>query len=125
MAKISEIPFTPENQVVSKVLVHLHKAIDQHFPDTENLQKRFSKTVFSGEGESTAIDRRPTEEPARAETQKSNSQLYETKLPSQFDQPIQTTKLHVMRSRLNKSLWIMLIIGVLFCVGFILFDIFG
>jgi len=58
MNRIFELTPTQESVLVSRVLVSLHKAVDEHFPGTLQANRQFTKTVFSdAAGESTAIDR--------------------------------------------------------------------
>ena len=51
------LDFTPsqEEAVVSRVLVLVHQAIDENFPGVEKAGRQFTKTIFSNEGESTAL----------------------------------------------------------------------
>jgi hypothetical protein len=60
MSRILEHQHADEQTVVSRVLVELHQAIDRNFPHTQSRNRQYAKTVFTGVGESTAIDQRPT-----------------------------------------------------------------
>lgn len=55
------LEFTPsqEEAVVSRVLVLVHQAVDESFPGVEKAGRQFTKTVFSAEGESTALSPTP------------------------------------------------------------------
>lgn len=50
------LDFTPsqEEAVVSRILVLVHQAVDENFPNVEQAGRQFTKTIFSHEGESTA-----------------------------------------------------------------------
>lgn len=56
------LEFTPsqEEAVVSRVLVLVHQAVDESFPGVEKAGRQFTKTVFSAEGESTALSPTPS-----------------------------------------------------------------
>ena len=49
--------FTPveERVVINRILVQVHKAVDQHFPDAKQASFQFRSTVFSDDDEHTAI----------------------------------------------------------------------
>ncbi len=55
--------FTPAEQevVVSRVLVHLHQAIDDAFPHARPASQRFAKTAFVGYDEPTLTQLVPSE----------------------------------------------------------------
>lgn len=58
MNRIFEFTPTQESVLVSRVLVAVHKAVDENFPGALQTSRQFTKTVFSDSpGESTAIDR--------------------------------------------------------------------
>lgn len=61
MSRILEINPSQEEAVVSRVLLLVHQAIDEKFPDLQNAPRQFTKTVFSDEGESTAQHYLPAE----------------------------------------------------------------
>ena len=54
MNRILEFSPSQEEAVVARILVLVHQAVDTHFPAAEQATRQFTKTVFSGEGESTA-----------------------------------------------------------------------
>ena len=58
MSRILEHKSSGEEEVVSRILIQIHRAVDEHFPDAMAASRQFSKTVFS-ENESTAIVRAP------------------------------------------------------------------
>jgi len=62
MATNRILEFTPsqEEAIVARILVLLHQAVDEHFPSAEKATRQFTKTVFSEEGERTALGA-PTE----------------------------------------------------------------
>jgi len=56
MNRIIDFTLSDEESVVSRILIQVHKAVDQHFPDAEAASRQFTKTVFSEEeSESTAM----------------------------------------------------------------------
>ena len=59
MNRIFEYIPAQEAAIVSRVLISVHKAIDDHFPDAIKASRQFTKTVFSDTAESTAADRVP------------------------------------------------------------------
>jgi hypothetical protein len=61
MSRILEISASPEEAVVSRVLLLVHQVIDDRFPNLQNSNRQFTKTVFSDEGENTAQQFLPTE----------------------------------------------------------------
>jgi hypothetical protein len=61
VSRILEINPSQEETVVSRVLLLVHQAIDEKFPDLQNAPRQFTKTVFSDEGESTAQHYLPAE----------------------------------------------------------------
>jgi hypothetical protein len=62
MNRILEFTPSQEEAVVARVLVLVHQAVDEHFPAVAQANRQFTKTVFSGEGESTSIVRAPLDE---------------------------------------------------------------
>ena len=58
---LAEIELIDESLVVSRVLVRLHKAIDEHFPSTFDATDQFKKTIFSEE--STETGKMPSANP--------------------------------------------------------------
>ncbi len=69
------LDFTPveDEVIVSRILMHLHQAIDEAFPNAQPASSRFAKTAFSGYDEPTLTQGAPMEalreaaEAARAE----------------------------------------------------------
>jgi len=60
MNRISDLPYVSEAEIVERVLLSVHRAIDENFPTVGQAQSRqFTKTVFGDVGESTAIVRPP------------------------------------------------------------------
>jgi hypothetical protein len=57
MNRILDFNPDPEADVVDRVLVQLHKAIDENFPDTPSSSRKFTKTVFSEFAEETKIEK--------------------------------------------------------------------
>ena len=57
MATNRILEFTPsqEEAIVARILVLLHQAVDEHFPAAEKATRQFTKTVFSDDGERTAL----------------------------------------------------------------------
>jgi hypothetical protein len=49
LSRILDLSPTSEEVVVSRVLLSVHKAVDEHFPKAEQPSRQFSKTVFSEE----------------------------------------------------------------------------
>jgi hypothetical protein len=56
MSRILEFQPEDEQMVVSRLLLELHKAIDQHFPNANPGGRQFTKTVLTNRSESTRID---------------------------------------------------------------------
>ena len=60
MNRILEYSPAPEETIVSRILVMVHKAVDEHFPEAQKANRQFTKTVFSSEDyESTALNKAP------------------------------------------------------------------
>jgi len=59
MNRIFEHTPASEGAIVSRVLVAIHQAIDEHFPGAIKASRQFTKTVFSDTAEHTAADRVP------------------------------------------------------------------
>lgn len=57
MNRILDFNPDPEADVVDRVLVQLHKAIDENFPNTPSSSRKFTKTVFSEFSEETKIEK--------------------------------------------------------------------
>lgn len=57
------LDFTPvdDEVIVSRILMHLHQAIDDAFPDAEPASSRFAKTAFAGYDEPTLTQVAPSE----------------------------------------------------------------
>lgn len=55
MSKLMEITPSPESAVVPRVLVHLHRALDECFPESPDGNRQFTKTLVTGPSEDTAI----------------------------------------------------------------------
>ncbi len=55
MTKILEFTPSQEDAITARVLVMVHRAVDQHFPNTTQPSRQFTKTVFSDDQETTAI----------------------------------------------------------------------
>ncbi len=54
MSRIFEFIPSPEEAVVSRTLMLVHQAMDQHLPSASKANRQFTKTILSGEGERTA-----------------------------------------------------------------------
>lgn len=50
MTRILDLSPTNEDIIVSRILVLVHKAVDDNFPRAEKPNRQFSKTVFSDDG---------------------------------------------------------------------------
>jgi hypothetical protein len=59
MNRILEFSPSSEEAVVSRILVLVHQTVDDHFPSAVEATRQFTKTVFSEEGENTAISHVP------------------------------------------------------------------
>lgn len=58
MSRLSDLPISSEQEIIDRVLLTVHKAIDDHFPTVSQPKSRqFTKTVFGDQGEHTAIVR--------------------------------------------------------------------
>ena len=53
MSKLTEFRPSDEASLVSRLLILVHKAIDESFPEAEPASRRFAKTVFSSGDEPT------------------------------------------------------------------------
>ena len=56
MGRIIEFQPADEQTVVARVLLELHQAIDANFPDANQTNRQFAKTVLTSQIESTRID---------------------------------------------------------------------
>jgi hypothetical protein len=56
MSRILEFQPEDEQMVVSRLLLELHKAIDQHFPNANPGGRQFTKTVLTNRSEATRVD---------------------------------------------------------------------
>ena len=54
MNRIFEFIPSPEEAVVSRTLMLVHQAMDQHLPSASKANRQFTKTVLSDDGERTA-----------------------------------------------------------------------
>jgi hypothetical protein len=88
--RIFEFTPTQESVLVSRVLVSVHKAVDENFPGALQTSRQFTKTVFSDNpGESTAIDRvvplpppsNPGEPLSNAEASEASGQKEQVEVP--------------------------------------------
>ena len=59
MNRILEFSPSQEEAVVSRILVLVHQTVDECFPAAAKASRQFTKTVFSEEGERTAIGELP------------------------------------------------------------------
>ncbi|MCX6106625.1 MAG: hypothetical protein NTY08_12415 [Proteobacteria bacterium] len=55
MSRILEFTPSQEEALVSRVLVLVHQAMDDHLPHAGQANRRFTKTVFNQDAENTAI----------------------------------------------------------------------
>lgn len=55
MSRILEFTPSQEEAIVSRVLVLVHQAMDDHLPHAGQANRQFTKTVFSQDAENTAI----------------------------------------------------------------------
>ena len=55
MSRILEFTPSQEEAMVSRVLVLVHQAMDEHLPHAGQANRQFTKTVFSQDEENTAI----------------------------------------------------------------------
>jgi hypothetical protein len=63
MNRILDFSISDEEAIVSRILVQLHKAVDEHFPSASAATRQFTKTVFSPDDEeSTAMLKAPPSE---------------------------------------------------------------
>ena len=53
MRKVVEFSPAPDSVIIPRVLVLVHKAIDENFPNAKPTSRKFSKTVFSDADEPT------------------------------------------------------------------------
>lgn len=75
MSRLYEMEPAEETVVVSRILLHVHRAIDENFPGATPASREFSRTQFSSE-QSTAIvhpaasttDEEPTPKPKKERT---------------------------------------------------------
>lgn len=56
MSRIIEFQPADEQTVVARVLLELHQAIDANFPDANQTNRQFAKTVLTSQNESTRVD---------------------------------------------------------------------
>jgi hypothetical protein len=60
MSRILEFSPANEDALISRVLVLVHQTVDDHFPSAAHANRQFTKTVFSDDGENTALSHLPT-----------------------------------------------------------------
>lgn len=66
MNRTFEFTPSPEEALVSRILVLVHKAVDENFPAIAQANRQFTKTLFSDDTERTAIGSTPDLAPAFA-----------------------------------------------------------
>lgn len=73
---LPDLKIEAENVVVGRILLSIHKALDEQFPHSMNKDAKFIKTVFSDEEENTVADRyrggAPTDLPAASPANTAN-----------------------------------------------------
>ncbi|MBM4250986.1 MAG: hypothetical protein FJ146_03370 [Deltaproteobacteria bacterium] len=57
MSRILDFTYSPEEAVVSRVLILVHRAVDDYLPYAQEASRQFTKTVFSSESDATGIVR--------------------------------------------------------------------
>ena len=55
MNRLLEFTPSPEEAVASRVLVLIHQAIDENFPDASRASRQFTKTIFSEDRRTTTL----------------------------------------------------------------------
>lgn len=55
MSKLHEITPSPESAIVPRILVGVHRALDEHLPHTGDSSRQFARTLATGPSEDTAI----------------------------------------------------------------------
>ncbi len=55
MSRILDFTFSPEEAVVSRVLILVHRAVDDHLPYAQEAGRQFTKTVFSSDDDPTGL----------------------------------------------------------------------
>lgn len=57
MSKLFDYNIEPKDDIITRILLNVHLAIDENFPNAEAAPKRFSQTVFNkDQGEDTQIN---------------------------------------------------------------------
>lgn len=51
MSRILDFTYSPEEAVVSRVLILVHRAVDDYLPFAQEANRQFTKTVFSSEND--------------------------------------------------------------------------
>lgn len=69
MGRIIEFQPSDEQTVVARVLLELHQAIDANFPDANQTNRQFARTVLTNQNESTRIDGIPNAGSGRSNKQ--------------------------------------------------------
>jgi hypothetical protein len=66
MSRILEYQHADEQTVVARILLEVHQAIDEHFPNVEAGSRQFTKTLLTNNvSENTAIDQQPAKKASR------------------------------------------------------------
>jgi hypothetical protein len=60
LSRILEFQPMDEQTVVSRVLIELHQAIDDHFPEANPSGRQFTKTVLTNQSDATRADNVPS-----------------------------------------------------------------
>ncbi|MEN9834885.1 MAG: hypothetical protein RL011_1078 [Pseudomonadota bacterium] len=55
MSRILDFTFSPEEAVVSRVLILVHRAVDEHLPYAQEASRQFTKTVYSSDNDSNGV----------------------------------------------------------------------
>jgi hypothetical protein len=55
MSKLMEIVPTPESAIIPRVLVQVHRALDEHLSGSGQSARQFARTLVTGASEDTAI----------------------------------------------------------------------
>ena len=95
MSKLTEFRPSDESAVVSRVLLLVHRAIDEEFPSVEPAPKRFAKTVFANTDEPT-INQALPQDVQNQGTEDSDSSPWKVPI-QQFIERLKTDK--VLRTR--------------------------
>lgn len=120
MSRILEFQHSDEQTVIARVLLELHQAIDANFPNANQSNRQFAKTILTSQTEATRGDGKPNTgrnppaaEPAAVSMTPKSGMVKSLSLLGTDD--IRTIMGDNQSGRkITKILWVLLFVGALY-----------